>query len=928
MKKIAFIAWMLWPCFASAQLSEARGSIVDSIHNSNISNAVVAFLRVEDSTLVSFVRTDPAGNFRKSVPPGNYLVLITCPTYADFVTRTIILPDQSNNLGRLFLLPRASVLEEVIISQRTIRIKGDTTEYMADSFRLKPNATVEDLLKQLPGLQVSSDGTVTAQGQTVKKILVDGEEFFSDDPTIVTKNLRADAVQKVQVFDKKSDQAALTGIDDGKREKTINLELKDESKQGYFGTVAAGGLDRYYNFRAMINAFRKKRKLAAFAVAGTTSATGLDWTIAGNYGFSAANVQTNEETGVTTVSGKNADEMGSGNFSGQGLPESLKGGLHYSNTWKADRYKLNSNYLFNRLQVRTADNEFARNILPDSVFFNRTNSSGTSLRLRHSLTGSYEMQFDSSSSLKISVNGSAGHNESFYNYQVSNTAQNGIPVNESNRLQNYNGESQSESINLFYSKKFKKQGQAFSLSLNQQYNSWKLHGQIIEGADFYGVFGNFLKTDSINQRSKEKSTALDASLRAAYTLPISLRSFLGFSYGYEFFDSRNHILNHSRNSITDDYTDPVDSLSTDFKYIYHIHSAGLSYRLVTTKINFSLGSTVLRSDFLRNDLWQDTSGRSTYFNVYPKASLKYRFSTSKNLSVEYNGSTFQPTIEQVQPLKDNSDPLTIRLGNPNLKPSFQHNFNVLYNSFRLLNSIYFFLGGQVTLVNNEVNTSYNIAADGRRILKYVNTDNNYTAGIYGVFNMQIPKSVWRIGAGPILWVYRYTNYINNLENITLAQNLSWRFTAAARIPEKMDLDLALQPGYRASQSSINKDASTGYAVLNFSLNSNYQLPGKFEIGTDFNGNLRQRTTTFDSNNNLYLWNAYVEKRFLKEENLSLRFSFFDILDQNKGYDRYELGERIMEQRYLTFGQYGLLQISYNFKNKGAKAPATIDGIHL
>ncbi|MCO6497726.1 MAG: outer membrane beta-barrel protein [Chitinophagaceae bacterium] len=912
-----------------AQTGEIRGVVVDTVENNRIENAVVAFLNPVDSSLTGFLRTGPNGAFKKELPAGQHLVLITCPTYADFVFKVDIQADQRLDLNLVYLLPRSKVLQEVIVSGRPIRIKGDTTEYMTDSFHLRANATVEDLLKELPGLQVTGDGRILAQGRTVKKILVDGEEFFSDDPTIVTKNLRAEDVKKVQIFDKKSDRAEVTGIDDGQRTKTINLELKDNARQGYFGTASAGALDKYYNFRAMINAFKEKRKLSAFGVASTTSETGLDWTIAGNYGFSSGNVETNEETGVIMVSEKNADEMGSGNFTGQGLPESIKAGLHYNNSWNNDRTKVNMTYLFNRLKTNTDYNEFSQNILRDSFYFNRESIDAGNLKMRHTLTGVFDFQLDSMTSLKITANGFTSESESVLDYHVRNFGQNEIKINESFRQQSYKGYDMGEALGGIFNKRFKRKGQSLTISLNESYSEGGYDLFILDTSEYYNIrTGNSLVKDSIHQKKISNSAFMNTSFNVTYTHPVSKNSILGFSAGMQYFDAKENLRNRNFNNLTNDYSDYIDSLSSNFRYEYLIRSGGITYRLNTNKVNFSLGGIAAITQFGQTNLSKDTSRRSDYFNIHPKASLSYRLSTSKNLSIEYKGTSIYPSLSQIQPLRDNSSPMTTTIGNPNLKPAYQHDFNILYNSFQMLNSIYFFLGGQVSLVNNEINMSYTMDPRGDKTIQYVNTDNNYTAGIYGAFNMQIPKSIWRFGTGPILWGYRYTNIINHEENVTLNYNLSWRFTLAARIPEKLELNFAAQPGYRLSKSSISEDITTKYGRFNFSVDGSYQLPGKIEIGSDFTGVMRQKTANFDTNNNLYLWNAYIEKRFLKDNGLALRFSFFDILDKNKGYDRFEMGEKVMEQSYLTFGQYGLIQLTYNFKNKGGAAPAPLDGIHL
>ena len=203
-----------------AQLTSIKGTVIDTTEDRNLSNSVVSILRNSDSVLVGFARTDAQGQFSiKNVKPGQYIVMITYPKMADFVDHLKITGASDTTLGKVILTPKSELLKEVVVRQRlgAIRMKGDTLAFMADSFKVREGASVEDLLKKLPGLQVNKNGEITAQGEKVQKVLVDGEEFFSDDPAVVTQNLRADAVKEVQVFDKKSDQAAFTGVDDGEK---------------------------------------------------------------------------------------------------------------------------------------------------------------------------------------------------------------------------------------------------------------------------------------------------------------------------------------------------------------------------------------------------------------------------------------------------------------------------------------------------------------------------------------------------------------------------------------------------------------------------------------------------------------------------------------------------------------------------------------
>src|SRR5215217_4995615 len=297
-----------------------------------ITGASIVILNKKDSVIQAFTRSKADGNFMlKQLSSGNYILLATYPNYADYTEEFVL---DTNHLlrdfGNIKLTPLSVLLNEVIIKGTisAVKIKGDTTEYNAKAYKLNPNDKVEDLLKRLPGIQVDRYGRITAQGQSVNKVLVDGEEFFGDDPTLVTQNIRADMVDKIQLYDKKSDRAAFTGIDDGVKNKTINVVLKEDKKNGYFGKLAAGsGTNKYYKSEGMFNLFKPKQKLSAYAIWGNDGKTNLDWQDNAKYG--STNVDLSQQGSVIHLESGDELESFSGRYNGNGHPLARTGGLHY-----------------------------------------------------------------------------------------------------------------------------------------------------------------------------------------------------------------------------------------------------------------------------------------------------------------------------------------------------------------------------------------------------------------------------------------------------------------------------------------------------------------------------------------------------------------------------------------------------------------------
>ncbi len=925
MQKLSFflLIAIIFPGYIFGQNSSLKGHLTDSSNHQNAVYAVVSVLQPKDSTLIKFSRSDKNGNFQISgLDSGRYMLLISYPKYGDYVDHINLKASENIDLKTIFLTEKAKLLQEIIIRQSAIRIKGDTTEFTADSFHVKPNATVEDLLKNIPGIQVDKDGKITAQGEQIQKVLVDGEEFFSDDPTIATRNLRADAVDKVQVFDKKSDQAAFTGIDDGQKTKTLNLKLKDNAKHGYFGKLSAGGLDKYYNGQALINAFKGKRKLAAFVIGSSTDATGLNWQDSRSYGFANDNVQIMDGGGIMITS-SGGDDLGSQSYYGQGLPESVKAGLHFSNKWNSDKYNAGGNYLFNKLAVRSAGNTYRQNILLDSVYYNREAANTHSDKMRHSLAGTMEIQIDSSSSIKITANGSAGTSKSYSDYTSQALSQENKMVNSSLRNTSSNGDNSNFNTSAIWRKKFKKAGRTLSVNFDEKYSESSSTGFLNNHSDFYNNNEIIFKKDSTDQNKINGNISNLIGAKATYTEPLSKKSFLEFNYSFYNNSTTQKRLSYNKD-LNGKYIMLVDSLSNDFKYIYNTNSAGLNYRYNAKKYNFSFGGNIANTAFEQTDQVKDTTRKYNYFNLFPQANFNYKFNAYSNIRFNYSGNTQQPTIDQLQPLKNNDDPLNVVIGNPSLRQKFQNRFNLNFNNYKVLSERSIYIGTNFSFTKNDISSSYIVDALGKRTTQYLNVNGNYSAGLYGGYYIKIPKTKIRAYLNPSGNISHTTNFVNGLQNITTSKRFSSRIGLQSFKEKKYQINLSATPSYNQSKSSISSVAGTKYWTYDYSLDGSYTLPGKLEIGSDIDFNFRQKLNAFDKNNNVIVWNAYVEKKFMKNDALALRASINDILNQNKGYSRNIQPFSIEEKHYLTFQRYGLISLTWNFTNKGgAGAPKSM-----
>lgn len=897
-----------------------KGSVVDTSEKKTLTNTVISVLRRADSVIVGFARSDKAGNFTlKKIPIGKSIILISHPAYGDYVDEVEITANSPLDLGKIFMTQKSQLLQEYVVSNASaIRIKGDTTEYKADSFYLKAGSTVEDLLKKLPGIQVDRNGKITAQGEAVQKVLVDGEEFFSDDPTIVTQNMLSDAIDKVQVYDKKSDQATFTGVDDGLKSKTIDLKLKENRKKGYFGKVEAGtDTQQFWNNSVMLNAFKGKRKLSGFGIMSNTGKTGLNWQESNSYGGSSGMEMFDDGSGMMYFSGGGGDDFGGGSFYGEGLPKGWNAGALYSNKWDNDKISLNSGYQYRKLNTRARGLTQSKYILPDTLYYINDNGNSYSSRFRNSLNGTYEYQIDSSSSLKLTAQAYTGKSVNMNNSYSESLDEFGKFVNTSDRRTSSKADNKSVNGSLVYRKKLQKIGRTVSLNLSQNYTETESDGYLNAEYKYFDEAGMVKQSETTDQEKLNSNIRSTVSGRAVYTEPLSKRAILEFNYSLNNSLGRSGITTLEKASGGAKYETVIDSLSNNYSLNVLTNAAGLNYRYAKAKkINFSFGGNISRADFMRKDIKADSSVAYNFINFFPRANVNYTLPNGANMYFNYYGSTRAPSIDQIQPIKDNSDLLNQRIGNPDLKQSFRQQLNLSYNSYKLLSQRGIYTSFNFTTVSNDFSTINYVDQLGRRISQPVNVQGNRSLGFYGGYSKKLKKPNLMISIDANMSSNRNAGFINSLKNINKSFNagIGPRFVVAK--DKKYDFTYRPQVNFTKSVSSIRPDEPTQYFTQEHFVYASFFLPLKLEFVTDCTFSLRQKTDAFDKNTNVTRWNARLDKKILKKDAAILRLAAFDMLDQNIGFQRNVNSNFISERTYDTFRRYFMLSIIWNFNKSG------------
>jgi hypothetical protein len=915
MRKFIILLCIISQYTAYSQQSSIKGTITDSSEKKDLSNSVISLLRQPDSVLVKFTRAEKSGNFIFSgLPAGKFIVMITHPYEGDYFDKAETNGSNSVDLGNVYMTPKSKLLAEVIIKNGApIRIKGDTTVYTADSFKVRPGANVEELLRRLPGIQVDKDGKITAMGERVKKVLVDGEEFFGSDPGIATKNLRADAVKEVEVFDKKSDQAEFTGIDDGVKDKTINLKMK--KKQGYFGKVElAGGLKNKYDNSAMINSFKDKRKLAAYGIMSNTGQTNLDWQDAQNYGGGSDNMISgmSDDGGMFISISNDGDDSYYGGKNG--IPQNWNGGVHYSTKFDKDRQSFNSGYKFSKVNAPGNTTTFSKIFLPDSSWFTNSRNTTFSSTVKHSFNLTVESKLDSMNTLKWTSKLNNKTSRSTSDYYSETLSEKADSINNSTRNSNNHSENNSISSTLLWMHKFKKLSRTISINTDFNWGNSKNDGLLYSLNKYYdkGILDRKDTTDQQNIRNNENTSI---STRAAYTEPLAKDFYLELSYALSWYHNTSERITNKK-SINGKYEDIIDTLSNSFVFNRLVNTPGINFRVNKKKYNFSFGSSLSFSAFTQNNLTQASKTDYSYTNFFPRASFNYKFKPSQNFRFNYNGSTNAPSLEQLQPTTVNTDPLNIYVGNPGLNQSFRHSFNTGYNSYNVLKERNFWSNIGFNYTQNSFVQSSVIDSVGKRTYQTVNASGVYNISLYSDYGFKVTKSKLRLGFGPTGYINRNIDFINGVRNITNTKNYGVRFNLSKYVENKFDFYFSPGITWNNSRASVNKSANADYWQLEGWANARVTLPKNFEISTDANAQIRKKDPRFTKNNNFTTWNASIIKRFLKDNKLEAKVGIYDILDQNRGYQRNFNSYSFTESYYTTLRRFWMVTLTYNISKNG------------
>lgn len=900
-----------------AQNYRVSGVVADTA-SAPLSGATVILMQAADSVMTSFAMSDAAGKFAfPGISSGDYLLQVS---YIGFQVLWVPLElrggSSARDLGTLLLEENIAELTTVVISgeRSPLTIKKDTLEYNAAAFQTQPNAVVEDLLKQLPGMEVESDGTVKAQGETVRRVTIDGKEFFGRDPKIATKNLPADAVEKVQVFDKKSDRAEFSGIDDGQREKTINLTLKEDKKKGVFGNIKAGYGDQgRFNGRGNLNRFSPSTRLSVIGLANNTNEEGFSFEDYINF---MGGIQSfmNGKGGISiNLDSRNSPiPIGPGN--NQGINTVYAGGANFNHEL-SEKTELNGNYFFSQFN-RSVNRTIRRtDILNDGRSFssdqdNRSESDNQNHRLDLTL----DHAFDSLQSVRIRSSLRFTANDALSSGTSALYGVDGGIANDGQRSDFSEGDQNLVEASALYKRKLGRPGRTLSIDAGFRLSEQQQSGQLNALNRFFdGGLPGFEQRINQDRLQDEQVSQLNSSI--SYTEPLGRRRYLEWNY---------YFLHLGQDALQDVFDKVAigspgirnEQLSNHYNSDYQYHKSGLRLSWNREKYNFSAGVNYQQSLLQGELLLQDTYIRQRFSNWLPTFNFDYSFDNSHNFRVFYDTRMQEPSIRELQPIVDNSDPLNLYVGNPDLQPEYQHQINGNYLFFDQFSYLNIFASTVVQYSENKIQYAQTIDEQFVRTTRPVNVSDflNAQANLSVGTPIRPLKSRisvnlgWQFSAGP--------NFINGIENDTRTRRGSVSVRLDNRNKEKVDVFVSTRlrqnnASYALSdafdQTFQDYKHSTGF-TWNWSA-ANLQLQSNLDYFV-----YAGRGAGFDRE--VPLWNASISRFFTREKRVQVSFAVKDLLNQNLGIERTTMLNYVLDERVNALGRYMLLSVQYAVKGFG------------
>ena len=914
--------------YIQAQNAQITGTVLDSARNSTVVGAYIAVSKNVPDAKPEYVTTDVNGKFALTGLSKNtaYLVKVSYLSYKD-VSKIITVNQDVENLGNILLTEAVSNLKEVKIVGQIVATeqKGDTTQFNAAAFKVNPDATTEDLIQKMPGITVLN-GTVTAHGETVQRVLVDGKPFFGDDAALTLKSLPAEIVDKIEVFDKLSDQAQFTGFDDGNSQKTINIVTKADRRAGQFGKVFAGyGLDDRYQAGGNISYFKGNQRISVIGLSNN---------------INMQNFSSQDLLGVSGSSGGGGGGGGRGGAGGgggasnnflvgnqNGITGTNSFGLNYSNKF-ANKVDVSGSYFFNRTgnsNTQATQQEYFLGNGIGNQFYDEKSATST-INSNHRLNFRVEYTINKNNSLIITPRLSFQDNNAGSLKVGLTSLSDGSKINSSDISRNSKTNGYNFGNDILFRHAFTKKGRSVSINFNTQLNDKNGSNQLYSKNLYYKNLQ--IPGDTIDQHSYTSSNGTTLGGNIVYTEPISSTGQLQLNYGLTVSNSNSEKETYNMSFDGRGYTDLDTLLSNSFDNRYVTNRAGVSYRYRKNSWMANFGV-----DFQNAGLFSDqlspvrSKVDQTFTNVLPNFMLTYRSKTGTQFRTFFRSSTNQPSISQLQNVIDNSNPLSLTAGNPDLKQEYRNMFNVRYSLAGANRPYNFSALVFVTQTNNAIVNSTFIAQrpttlpngivleQGAKYTSPINVDGSWNARSFLVYGKPIAPLKLNVNLSTGFNYVRSPGLINNVSNFSNTYAVSQGVVLSSNISEKLDFTLSYSGNYNVVRNTIQPTLNNNYYTSGISGRVNWIFGKGFVVQSDIN-NQSYRGLGQGYNQNFTLWNASIGKKFLKNNAGELKLTVFDILKQNNSISRTVTETYVQDVTSRVLTQYAMLTFTYTLKNFG------------
>ncbi len=908
MNKILLLLFVLTASNSFAQKFLLRGQVTDTL-SSAMPSATVMLMNPKDSSLVNFSATDNRGFFEmKNVSKGNYQIKVTFVGFAP-VTKDLAVSEGNGpiiDIGKMILKPMSAELEALVVQgeKAPVTVKRDTIEFNAGSFKTKANANVEDLLKRMPGMDVQSDGTIRAQGEQVQRVTVDGREFFGRDPKLATRNLPADAVEKVQVFDKKSDQATFTGIDDGQREKTINLELKEEKRNGAFGNLMAGaGTNDRFQGKASVNRFSKGKQLSflgmgnnvneqGFSIDDYMNFSGGSQQLAGGGGSLRVQLDGNNQNGVPL------------NFGGRqnGIMTNYAGGINFNQDF-TNKTKAGGSYFYNRLDQNIARSIDRINYLPDGNYrFSQTSKQLTTSD-NHRVNFSLDHQIDSANSLKFLTNATyTTLDQSIQSVSRTWNADSTLQ-NEGARNSVSKGANSVVNSSLLFRHRFPKKGRTLSTTLSFGLTQSNVDGSLQSTNQFYNV--NNEKQD-IRQTNSQKTDNQSYGAQFSYTEPLGNRKYLEFNYAVR---TNLNQVDKQVYDVANGQSTFNDILSNKYNSRYLYNRPGLNLRVNRPKYNFAVGVNYQNTKLNGDLISRATTIDKTFENVLPVARFNYDFSGFKHLRLDYETSMQEPSIQQLQPVIDNSDPLNLSVGNPNLRPGYAHAMRTSFTTFDPGSFIGFFAFVNATYTANAISWSQTVNQNLVRLTMPVNVNDNLLVSSNFSLGFPLKKLNGRFNVGPTASYTKAINLLNGESNTSQQRTLGGTVRYDYTLGQILTAGVSANISHQKTEYSFNSKQNQAFLNSTYSAEANVNFLKNYAFGSSFDFyQYHSQTTGFDQT--IPILNLSVSRFIMKNKVGELKAAVVNALDQSLSASQTASSNYLQQEVTNNLGRYFMISFTY------------------